>query len=228
MRTTTNEQRPTKPKIIAVTGAYRGIGFEIVRQLGHMGHTVIQTARNQDKAELSAKSLTDLGYNIYSFPLDVLDIDNINDFYAFILANFGKLDILINNAAVLLPEDRNLLTIDPKLYQKTISTNAEAPLILIKTLHELMTPGGRIINVSSSGGSMSDPIGGWSPAYCVAKSYLNAITRQLAYNLQEKGISVNAFDPGWVKSDMGGSSAPRTIRQGADTAVWLATADGRM
>ncbi|HMG15711.1 MAG TPA: SDR family NAD(P)-dependent oxidoreductase, partial [Saprospiraceae bacterium] len=209
MRTTTNEQRPTKPKIIAVTGAYRGIGFEIVRQLGHMGHTVIQTARNQDKAELSAKSLTDLGYNIYSFPLDVLDIDNINDFYAFILANFGKLDILINNAAVLLPEDRNLLTIDPKLYQKTISTNAEAPLILIKTLHELMTPGGRIINVSSSGGSMSDPIGGWSPAYCVAKSYLNAITRQLAYNLQEKGISVNAFDPGWVKSDMGGSSAPR-------------------
>ena len=72
---------------------------------------------------------------------------------------------------------------------------------------------------------MSDPVGGWSPAYCISKSLLNAITRHLAYELKSKNISVNAMCPGWVKTDMGGKSAPRNVEQGADTAVWLATAD---
>ena len=70
---------------------------------------------------------------------------------------------------------------------------------------------------------MSDPVGGWSPAYCVSKSFLNAATRHLAYELSAKGISVNAYTPGWVRTDMGGRSAPRSVEQGADTAVWLAT-----
>ena len=225
MRPTTTGQQPTKTKIIAVTGAYRGIGFEIVKQLAHMGHTLILTARTQEKAESSAKTLTDLGYIVFPFVLEVTDDQSIEEFHGFIQANFGKLDVLINNAAILLPGDRNLLTVNNEIYQKTISTNAEAPLNLSRKLLPLMPSGGRIINVSSSGGSMSDTIGGWSPAYCVAKSYLNAITRHLAYSLQEKGIDVNAFDPGWVRSDMGGSSAPRSLQQGADTAVWLATAD---
>ncbi len=72
---------------------------------------------------------------------------------------------------------------------------------------------------------MSDPAGGWSPAYCVSKSFLNAITKHLAYELSNRSISVNAFDPGWVKTDMGGRSAPGSVEQGADTAVWLATAE---
>ncbi len=78
---------------------------------------------------------------------------------------------------------------------------------------------------SSGGGSMTDPIGGWSPAYCVSKSALNALTRHFAYELSSQKISVNAYCPGWVRTDMGGKSAPRSVEQGADTAVWLATAD---
>lgn len=88
-----------------------------------------------------------------------------------------------------------------------------------------MARGGRIIMTSSDGGSMSEPVEGWSPAYCVSKSLLNAITRHLAHELHDFGISVNAFDPGWVKTDMGGQSAPGSVEQGADTAVWLATSE---
>lgn len=78
---------------------------------------------------------------------------------------------------------------------------------------------------SSQGGSMTDPVGGWSPAYCLSKSFLNAITRHLANELSGRNISVNAFDPGWVKTDMGGPSAPRQVEEGADTVVWLATSE---
>jgi len=79
--------------------------------------------------------------------------------------------------------------------------------------------------VSSGGGSMSDPVGGWSPAYCVSKSFLGAITRHLAYELSSRKIPVNALDPGWVKTDMGGRAAPGNVEEGADTPVWLATTD---
>ena len=214
-----------KNKIIAVTGSYKGIGFEIVKQLASLGHTLILTSRNQQKGENAARSLIDLGYSVHYCFLDVTVDKSIDDFFRYILSNFTKLDILINNAAVLLKEDKSLVNIDEFIYQTTIATNAEAPLKLSRKLIQLMPPGSKIINVSSSGGSMSGPVGGWSPAYCVSKSYLNAITRHLAYYLKDKAIEVNAFDPGWVKSDMGGTSAPRSLKEGADTAVWLATSD---
>lgn len=192
-------------KIIAVTGSYRGIGFEIVKQLASLGHTVILTSRNQDKGENAVRSLRDIGYSVHYCLLDVTNDISIESFFKYIYSNFTKLDILINNAAVLLKEDKNLVNIDEFIYQTTIATNAEAPLKLSRKLIPLMPPGSKIINVSSSGGSMSGPVGGWSPAYCVSKSYLNAITRHLAYYLKDKVIEVNAFDPGWVKSDMGGA-----------------------
>lgn len=212
-------------KIIAVTGSYRGIGFEIVKQLATLGHTVILTSRNQEKGEQAVSSLRDLGLTVHYCLLDVTIDKSIEDFFRYILTNFTKLDVLINNAAVLLKEDKNLINIDGYIYQTTIATNAEAPLRLSRKLIPLMPAGSKIINVSSSGGSMSGPVGGWSPAYCVSKTYLNAITRHLAYYLKDKAIEVNAFDPGWVKSEMGGTSAPRSLTEGADTAVWLATSE---
>ena len=81
----------------------------------------------------------------------------------------------------------------------------------------------RIVNLSSGGGSMTDHVGGWSPAYCISKTMLNGLTRHLAYELSEYGISVNAVCPGWVKTDMGGKSAPVSVQKGAETPVWLAT-----
>jgi NAD(P)-dependent dehydrogenase (short-subunit alcohol dehydrogenase family) len=138
---------------------------------------------------------------------------------------FGKLDVLINNAAILLRQDQSLLTSDVEIYKQTIETNAHAHLHVTRHFLPLMTRGSRIIMTSSGGGSMTDPVGGWSPAYCVSKTLLNSITRQLAYELTNKQIAVNAFCPGWVRTDMGGKSAPRSVDQGADTAVWLATKD---
>jgi NAD(P)-dependent dehydrogenase (short-subunit alcohol dehydrogenase family) len=125
----------------------------------------------------------------------------------------------------LLKEDHSLLKDSFNVFEKTIKTNAEAQLQVTKTFHSIIPEGGRIIMTSSGGGSMSDPVGGWSPAYCVSKSFLGAITRHLAYELSSRKIAVNAFDPGWVKTDMGGNSAPRSLEQGADTAVWLATSE---
>jgi NAD(P)-dependent dehydrogenase (short-subunit alcohol dehydrogenase family) len=212
------------PKIIAVTGARKGIGYEITRQLAKAGHRLLLTARTLEKAIKAAEPLIDQGYKVHPFQLEVTDSDSIKHFHDYIKKEFGRLDVLINNAGILLSSDQDLVHISEEIYSQTISSNAEGPLFLSKQLIDLIPRGGRIINISSGGGSMSLPVGGWSPAYCISKTYLNAITRHLAYYLQEKGISVNAMDPGWVKTDMGGASAPKTVEQGADTAVWLVTA----
>lgn len=98
---------------------------------------------------------------------------------------------------------------------------------MVKYFVPFMQAGARIINTSSGGGSMTYPVEGWSPAYCVSKTALNALTRQLAHELAHRQIVVNAYCPGWVRTDMGGQAAPRSVQQGADTAVWLATANVR-
>lgn len=212
------------PKIIAVTGARKGIGFEITRQLAKAGHTLLLTARTLEKATKAAEPLIDLGYNVYPFQLEITNLDSIKHFHDDVKREYGRLDVLINNAGILLSQDQDLVKMPEEIYKQTISSNSEGPLFLSQHLVDLIPKGGRIINMSSGGGSMSSPVGGWSPAYCISKSYLNAITRHLAYYLEDRSISVNAMDPGWVKTDMGGSSAPKTVEQGADTAVWLATA----
>jgi NAD(P)-dependent dehydrogenase (short-subunit alcohol dehydrogenase family) len=140
-------------------------------------------------------------------------------------AIFGKIYVLINNAAILLNEDQSLLKNDLSILQQTIDTNVYAQLLVSKIFLPVISTGGKIIMTSSDGGSMSSSVGGWSPAYCVSKSFLNAVTRQLAFELSGRNISVNAFDPGWVKTDMGGPSAPGSVENGADTAVWLATTE---
>jgi len=135
------------------------------------------------------------------------------------------LDVLINNAAISMRDDHSLLQNDTTITEKIIKTNALAQLAVTRAFQSLIPNGGRIIMISSGGGSMSDPVGGWSPAYCVSKSFLGAITRHLAYELSNRKISVNALDPGWVKTDMGGRSAPGSVEEGADTPVWLATSE---
>ena len=102
-------------------------------------------------------------------------------------------------------------------------TAAFGPLRVTKDFLPFIPSGGRVIMISSGGGSMTDEVGGWWPAYCVSKSLLNAITRHLAYELSEKNISVNAVCPGWVKTEMGGRGAPRSVERGAETITWLAT-----
>lgn len=212
-------------KIILISGANKGIGFEIARQLANDGHVVVLTARNESKGLEAQKKLKDENIAVHFVQMDIASEENIKQAYQKVKQDFSRLDVLINNAAILLKEDQFLLSNTLSTNTQSLDTNAVAQLAVTKIFLPLIPIGGRIIMTSSGGGSMTDPVGGWSPAYCVSKSLLNAITRHLAHELNNRNILVNAFCPGWVKTDMGGKSAPRSVEQGADTAVWLATAE---
>ena len=214
-----------KKNVILITGANRGIGLEAARQLSRLGNEVILTARDIDKGKKVVDILASEGLKIHFLRLDVTDSQQISKSVEDVKDKFGSLDVLINNAGIMMKNDRSLLDANESVLQKTMAVNAFAPLKITQAFVSIMPNGGRVIMVSSSGGSMTDPVGGWSPAYCASKSLLNAITRHLAFELAGKGIFVNAMCPGWVRTDLGGPSAPLTVEQGADTAVWLATTD---
>jgi len=210
-------------KVILVTGSNKGIGLEIVKQLSAVGHQVILTARDKEKGLGAMNAMKSENLSVHFQQLDITDEKSISQAAEAVKTKFGTLDVLINNAAILLKEDHSLLKGDLGVIQQTIQADAIAQLNVVRNFQSLLSKGGRIIFTSSEGGSMSNPVGGWSPAYCISKSLLNAITRHLAYEMSNRSISVNAFCPGWVKTDMGGKSAPGTVAQGADTGVWLAT-----
>jgi NAD(P)-dependent dehydrogenase (short-subunit alcohol dehydrogenase family) len=212
-------------KVILVTGANKGIGFEIVRQLALQGHNVILTARDSAKGEQAVNNLSKEGLTVHFIKLDVTNEQQIIEAVEKTKNLFGHLDVLINNAGIMRQEDKSILQTNDAAVKATLETNALAPLKVSQAFTPLIPKGGRIIMMSSNGGSMTEPIGGWSPVYCVSKSMLNSLTRHLAFALAENGIGVSAMCPGWVKTDLGGSAAPRNVQQGADTAVWLATSD---
>jgi len=212
-------------KIILVTGSNKGIGYEMVRQLAKLGHQVILTARDEAKGSEAQKKLKGENLTVHFLVLDITNEASLQQAATKVKSEFGKLDVLINNAAISLRGDHSLLQNDSAITEQIINTNALAQLAVTRAFQSLIPNGGRIIMISSGGGSMSDPVGGWSPAYCISKSFLGAITRHLAYELSSRKISVNALDPGWVKTDMGGRSAPGSVEEGADTPVWLATTD---
>ncbi len=210
-------------KTVLITGGNRGIGFETALQLGKKQFHVIVSGRNEDKLHQAAHHLTTKGISIDILLMDVNNMDSISQAAKSLASKQLKLDVLINNAAILLPEDLNLLKDDVSILRQTIETNCYGPLAVIRSFLPSMNQPGRIINISSEGGSMTEPVGGWSPAYCVSKTMLNGITRHIAYELSGQNISVNALDPGWTKTDMGGSAAPRSVEKAAATPVWLAS-----
>ena len=208
---------------ILITGSNKGIGNETARQLAAMGHHVFISARTKKKLEMAGERLQSDGHNVESLLMDVSDPKSVNAAAKTFKAINKPLDVLINNAAILSSDDFNLLKNDAGLLPQVLETNCHGPLRVCRAFVPVMNYPGRIINISSGGGSLTDPVGGWAPAYCVSKSLLNAMTRHLASELSGRGIAVNAVCPGWVRTDMGGSSAPRGVEQGAETQVWLAT-----
>jgi NAD(P)-dependent dehydrogenase (short-subunit alcohol dehydrogenase family) len=132
---------------------------------------------------------------------------------------YRRLDVLVNNAGVLLDDHLGVLELDGETLRRTLETNALGPLRMIRAFAPLMGPGGRIVNVSSGGGQLSEP-STWAPGYCISKTALNAVTVQFAEALKGRGITVNAVCPGWVRTDMGGPTAPRSLEQGADSILW--------
>ncbi len=202
-------------KTVLITGAYRGLGYAVGRQLSERGWEVILTARKRDEGSAAAAKLKNTSFV-------ELDITNKSSVVR-AAKGVSKLDVLINNAGMIAEGDQDILTIQPELMARTIATNALGALRVSQAFvpHLLKSSGGRIVNVSSGAGQLSDT-GTWSPAYSASKTTLNAITCLLAAALKEKGIAVNSVCPGWCRTEMGGPSAPRSVEEGAAGIVWLA------
>jgi len=210
-------------KTAIVTGANRGIGLEIARQLVQQGIRVVMGSRDPVKGERACASLK-AGELAVSHVLDVTDTRSVRRFVAYVSKNFGPPAILVNNAGVF-PESSEALVTDTKtsLWRETFETNVFGAVRMCREAVPLMqrVAYGRVVNMSSGLGQLSKP-GAGSPAYRVSKAALNALTVTLAAEVKGHGILVNSMSPGWVKTEMGGPEATRSPAEGAETAVWLA------
>jgi NAD(P)-dependent dehydrogenase (short-subunit alcohol dehydrogenase family) len=200
-----------------VTGGNRGIGLEVSRRLGALGLRVLLAGRDRQAVEQAADLLRRDGAQVEPVILDVTDERGIRS-----LAR--DVDVLVNNAAVLLGEDDSVLTAPPEHFRRSMEANVYGPLVLCQSLMPgmLRRRYGRIVNVSSGAGQLAG-MADYAPPYSVSKAALNALTLQLAHEGRGGNVLVNAVDPGWVRTDMGGASAPRSVGEGADTIVWCAT-----
>jgi NAD(P)-dependent dehydrogenase (short-subunit alcohol dehydrogenase family) len=210
-------------RIAVVTGANRGLGYEIARQLARADVFVVIGARDPVKGEQAAARLAADGASVAAFALDVNDTRSVRRFVEHVEKAHGTPSILVNNAGVY-PEstDATVLDTPTSMWRETFETNLFGAVRMCREIVPRMQKlrYGRIVNVSSGLGQLQQMAGG-SPAYRVSKSALNALTCALAAEVAGTGILVNSMSPGWVKTDMGGKEAPRSVEQGADTAVWL-------
>jgi NAD(P)-dependent dehydrogenase (short-subunit alcohol dehydrogenase family) len=210
-------------KTAVVTGANRGIGLEIARQLVQEGVRVVIGSRDPVKGERACAGLA-AGDLAASHALDVSDTKSVQRFVKFVEKNFGAPAILVNNAGIY-PESTEARVVDTKtsVWRETFETNLFGAVRMCREVVPLMqrVAYGRIVNISSGLGQLTQ-IGAGSPAYRVSKAALNALTATLAAEVKGTGILVNSMSPGWVRTDMGGPDAPRGVEEGAETAVWLA------
>ncbi len=210
-------------RVALITGGNRGIGHEVCRQLSQKGYTVLLSARSLDKATKAAKSL---GSDIHPLELDVTNEATIERAVKTIQEKWGRLDVLVNNAGIFLEDegDRETFKSKSSTIIDTFITNTVGPFLLCQKLIPLMKKNnyGRVVNISSGMGQLSEMDGGY-PGYRLSKTALNAVTKIFAAETEGTNILVNSVCPGWVKTDMGGEGAERSVEKGAETVVWLAT-----
>lgn len=218
----------TETRIAMVTGANRGIGLEIVKQLSRGGMLAVLCSRDVENGKQAASKLASEGLEPPVVALDVTDDDSVANAVAEVMHLFGRIDVLVNNAAIqregMTAEQASILDVSPQLAMDVFNANTLGPLRLTKAVVPIMRKGeyGRIVNISSGAGQLAE-MGAGFPSYRMSKAALNALTRVTASELGPSPIKVNAMCPGWVRTDMGGPDATRSVEQGAETAIWLAT-----
>ena len=214
-------------KIALVTGGNRGLGFETCRQLAKRDYHVILTSRDKQKGEEKTHLLNQEGLDVSYLQLDAEDTKSIDKAFQRVKNEHQRLDVLVNNAAVLLDDLSNSMSaLDSKIenLRTTLEINVIGPYRLCQLVIPLMIQHkyGRVVNVSSQSGQLST-MGSGEPTYKVSKAALNAVTCIFAAEAQNTNVLVNSVCPGWVRTDMGGSFAPRSIEKGVETIMWAAT-----
>jgi NAD(P)-dependent dehydrogenase (short-subunit alcohol dehydrogenase family) len=209
----------TDNKVAVVSGGNRGIGREVVRQLAERGYTVVLGARDLQKGEQAARELGN--HNVIALGLDVADRDSVTRFMQQVEQQFGRLDVLVNNAGTMYDSWQTASTADLAKAHQGHETNFWGAWRLAQAAIPLLRKSGhgRIVNVSSQVGSLTG-MATAPPAYATSKTALNALTRILAAELKGDHIVVNSVCPGWVRTEMGGAGAPRSVEQGAASVLW--------
>jgi NAD(P)-dependent dehydrogenase (short-subunit alcohol dehydrogenase family) len=210
-------------KTVLVTGANKGIGHEVARQLAAKEFHVFVGARNAKAGRKAAEEIAKQRGKATFLEIDVSDNESVTN----AVREFSKigdhLDVLVNNAGIIVDGDAAILEVSDDLLRKTLETNTLGPLRVTRAFTPLLreSKAPRVINVSSGGGQLTGGADGWAPAYCISKTALNGVTVQLAAALPQ--FALNSVCPGWVRTDMGGGNATRSVEEGADTIVWLAS-----
>jgi NAD(P)-dependent dehydrogenase (short-subunit alcohol dehydrogenase family) len=210
-------------KTALITGANKGIGREVARQLASKGFQVFLGARNATAGRKAAEEIAKKCGNATFLEIDVADNDSVTTAAREFSKVEDHLDVLVNNAGIMMDGDDAILEVSDNLFRKTLETNTLGALRVTRAFVPLLrkSKAPRVINVSSGGGQLTGGADGWAPAYCVSKTALNGLTVQLAAALPK--FAVNSVCPGWVRTDMGGENASRSVEEGADTLVWLAS-----
>ena len=222
----------TETKNVAlISGANKGLGLETARQLAALGLRVLLGVRSQEKGDAALEAIQREGSDADIIQFDVTKPEEIGAAFERIADKFGRLDVLVNNAGVMLEstdperaEVASVFNVSAKVVAKTFEINTLGPLRLAQAAVPLMKHHnyGRIVNVSSGMGQLAEMNGSW-PGYRLSKTALNALTRILATECAGTNIKVNSVCPGWVRTDMGGPNATRSLSEGTETIVWAAT-----
>lgn len=217
-----------RKKVAVVTGANRGIGFGTAKALAERDYTVIMVGRDEAKTHAAAGKLRALDLDVEPAVADIADTASVHAMVVSLTKRHPAIDVLVNNAGVILETDARgtpseTATVDPEAVLATLNINTVGALRMSQALLPALrkSPAGRIVNISSGMGAINEMDGGW-PAYRLSKAALNALTRVLAAETTNTHIKVNSVCPGWVRTDMGGANASRSVDEAVPGIVWAA------